>query len=75
MKKYLPVLIFVAITFGPGNEIFAQSKTKKTLFVIVDGISSDSKEKIATPNLDAIAKIGGYTRAHWYLGQQTQCVG
>nr|WP_229254379.1 alkaline phosphatase family protein [Dyadobacter sp. NIV53] len=39
-------------------------KIKKTLFVIVDGISSDSKEKIATPNLDAIAKIGGYTRAH-----------
>jgi hypothetical protein len=46
------------------QSLFAQTKTKKTLFVIVDGISSDSKEKIPTPNLDAIAKVGGYTRAH-----------
>ena len=45
------------------ESVFAQ-KLKKTLFVIVDGISSDSKEKIPTPNLDAIAKVGGYTRAH-----------
>ncbi|MBU1821054.1 MAG: alkaline phosphatase family protein, partial [Bacteroidetes bacterium] len=42
---------------------FAQTKQKKALFVIVDGLSSDVIEKIATPNLDAIAKVGGYTRA------------
>jgi predicted AlkP superfamily pyrophosphatase or phosphodiesterase len=39
--------------------------------VIVDGISSDSKEKIATPHLDAIAKVGGYTRAHVGGGKGT----
>jgi hypothetical protein len=54
--------LFALITFE--NNAFCQTKTKKTLFVIVDGISSDSKEKIPTPNLDAIAKVGGYTRAH-----------
>ncbi|MBX2924789.1 MAG: alkaline phosphatase family protein [Chitinophagaceae bacterium] len=38
--------------------------SKKAIFVIVDGISSDVIEKLNTPNLDAIAKVGGYTRAH-----------
>lgn len=61
--KY-PLLILIVLT----NCFFSVSaiaqKVKKTLFVIVDGISSDTKEKIPTPNLDAIAKVGGYTRAH-----------
>lgn len=39
-------------------------QNKKALFVIVDGISADVIEKLNTPNLDAIAKVGGYTRAH-----------
>ncbi|WP_343065418.1 alkaline phosphatase family protein [Arenibacter arenosicollis] len=34
------------------------------MFVIVDGISADVIEKLDTPNLDAIAKQGGYTRAY-----------
>ncbi|WP_245946390.1 alkaline phosphatase family protein [Arenibacter echinorum] len=34
------------------------------MFVIVDGISADVLDKIETPNLDAIAKKGGYTRAY-----------
>lgn len=42
----------------------AQSKVKKTVFVIVDGISSDALESIARPNLEAISKVGGYTHAH-----------
>ena len=42
----------------------AQERTKKVVFVIVDGISNDVLEKIAKPNLDAIAKEGGYARAH-----------
>jgi predicted AlkP superfamily pyrophosphatase or phosphodiesterase len=50
---------------------FAQTKQKKALFVIVDGISSDVIEKISTPNLDAIAKVGGYTRAYVGGGKGT----
>ncbi len=60
-KQFLNfLLLFISIsTIG-----FAQTpKVNKTLFVIVDGISSDVIEKIKTPNLDAIAKKGGYTRA------------
>lgn len=37
---------------------------KKALFVIVDGIAADVIEQQPTPNLDKIAKVGGYTRAH-----------
>lgn len=44
--------------------IHAQTKTKKALFVIADGIPADVIEKLNTPALDAIAKEGGYTRAH-----------
>jgi predicted AlkP superfamily pyrophosphatase or phosphodiesterase len=37
----------------------AQSRVKKAVFVIVDGISSDALESVARPNLDAISKVGG----------------
>ncbi|KAA3439930.1 alkaline phosphatase family protein [Rufibacter hautae] len=42
----------------------AQSGKKKVVFVIVDGIPADVLEKQHTPNMDKIAAIGGYTRAH-----------
>ncbi|AEI51258.1 alkaline phosphatase family protein [Runella slithyformis] len=46
------------------QSIQAQSATKKALFVIVDGIASDVIETLKLPNLTAIAKEGGYTRAY-----------
>lgn len=39
-------------------------KTKKAVFVIVDGIAADVIETQQTPNLDKIAKQGGYARAY-----------
>ena len=42
----------------------AQKKDTKVIFVIADGISADALEKVETPNLDALAKIGGYSRAY-----------
>ncbi|GAB3327028.1 hypothetical protein GCM10027299_26990 [Larkinella ripae] len=42
----------------------AQKGQKKAVFVIVDGISYEQLKKVATPNLDAIAKVGGMTRAY-----------
>lgn len=56
MKKFAFLFIFFAITIN--------AQTKKVLFVIVDGIPADVVEKIKTPTLDKIAKIGGYRRAY-----------
>lgn len=39
-------------------------KAKKVVFVIVDGIAADVIETQPTPNLDKIAKQGGYARAY-----------
>lgn len=61
---FLAIACCLLFTF-PG---WGQSKPKKSLFVIVDGIPADVIEKQPTPNLDAIAKEGGYARA--YVGGQ-----
>lgn len=52
-----------AVLFSCMAGLQAQN-TKKALFVIVDGIAADVIEQQQTPNLDKIAKVGGYTRAH-----------
>src|SRR4051794_26858804 len=68
MKKILIAFAFLAtLAFSS----YAQSKQKKALFVIVDGIPGDVIEKIAKPNLDIIAKAGGFTRAHVGGGKGT----
>ncbi|MGV3602341.1 MAG: alkaline phosphatase family protein [Dyadobacter fermentans] len=65
MKTRFSFLLGLLLAASLAPKAFSQAaKTKKVVFVIVDGISSDSKEKIATPHLDAIAKVGGYTRAY-----------
>ena len=61
MKKFIIVIALLTAFTHTG---YAQSKHKKALFVIVDGIPGDVIEKIAKPNLDIIAKAGGFTRAH-----------
>ncbi len=42
----------------------AQSRQRKAVFVIADGIPADVIEKVKKPSLDLIGKKGGYTRAH-----------
>ncbi len=37
---------------------------QKVVFVIIDGVEAEVFERVPTPNMDAIAKTGGYTRAH-----------
>ncbi|WP_339870027.1 alkaline phosphatase family protein [uncultured Algoriphagus sp.] len=42
---------------------FAQTNSKKVLFVILDGIPADVIDSVATPNMDKISAIGGFTKA------------
>ena len=41
----------------------AQNNAKKAVFIIVDGVPADVIEKLNLPNLEAIIKTGGYSRA------------
>lgn len=61
-------LLLLATGFFGSHQSRGQSDKRKALFVIVDGIPADVIEKIAKPNLDAIAKEGGFVRA--YVGGQ-----
>lgn len=53
------------IADNTGNEPdIPGKKPKKVVFIIVDGLSADMIENKPTPNLDAVAKKGGYTPAY-----------
>ncbi|GAB2474553.1 alkaline phosphatase family protein [Algoriphagus taiwanensis] len=54
--------LFLLISVFFVDTILAQEK--KAVFIILDGIPAGELEKAQTPNLDAIAKIGGYARAY-----------
>ncbi|HKO80733.1 MAG TPA: hypothetical protein VJU78_10065, partial [Chitinophagaceae bacterium] len=50
-------LVFFSIALS------AQTKTKKAVFVIVDGIPADVIEKLDPPHFKKIASIGGFAKA------------
>jgi len=54
---------FVVLCLFTCKLCVAQNDKNKALFVIVDGISYEQLKKVPTPNLDAIAKAGGISRA------------
>lgn len=68
MKRTSTLFLTLGCYFLLASCSWGQGKPKKALFVIVDGIPADVIEKQPTPNLDAIAKQGGYARA--YVGGQ-----
>ncbi len=53
-------LLFLLLFASVVSSVSAQ----KVVFVIADGIPADVLERVATPNLDAIARQGAYLRAH-----------
>lgn len=59
MKYIFSLLLF--ITFSCTN---TERKTRKVVFVILDGIPADVLEKVVTPNIDGIAARGSYARAY-----------
>src|SRR5438105_5834442 len=61
--KLINFLVLLFIVTCP-SQAFSQHKTRKTVFIIADGIPADVIEKLPVPNLKAIAKAGGYTRSY-----------
>ncbi len=60
VKLLLAGLLLCTTTIYAG----AQTRVKKAVFIIADGIPADVIEKLNTPNLKLIAAQGTYLRAH-----------
>lgn len=60
---YMKYIFILFVTACLTLSAFAQ-RPRKAVFMIVDGIPADVVEKVATPVLDSIAKVGGYVRAY-----------
>ena len=73
--RRLCTLLFLAGTLGL-MLVGCQSgeKKRKTLFVIVDGVTVDNIERIAPATIFDIASVGGYSRGYdswcWKKGYQ-----
>lgn len=59
MKKTVLTLLLLATAF-----VCSEAKTRKTLFVIVDGIPADCIERLKPHTIMDIAEEGGYARAY-----------
>lgn len=57
MKYILNIFLSLTITYC------GFSQQRKAIFVIVDGIPADLIEKLNTPGIDSITRIGGFARA------------
>lgn len=64
MKKTVLIIYSILCLISPSLTAQKITPSKKVIFIILDGISSDALEKVHTPNLDDISKAGGYTRAY-----------
>ncbi|MBQ8098862.1 MAG: alkaline phosphatase family protein [Bacteroidaceae bacterium] len=60
MKRILPLL---TLAFLLASSV-SQAKTRKALFIIVDGIPADNLERLRPPHLFDIAHAGHYSRAY-----------
>lgn len=56
------------------SSVTLSAKTKKAVFIIVDGVPADVIERVNTPVIDDIASVGGYTRSQvgGTVGEVTQ---
>lgn len=58
---YYTFLLFPFILFAQNPD---SNRTKKVVFIIVDGISYDQLQTASTPNIDRISKAGNLTKAY-----------
>jgi predicted AlkP superfamily pyrophosphatase or phosphodiesterase len=68
MRYFLLVPLLFAVTLSLAEE----PKTKKVLFIGLDGTRFDAIEKATTPNLDALMKDGIYSDTCLILGDRYQ---
>jgi len=61
MVSYLRLFFFLIFCFWAETGF---SQEKKVVFIILDGIPATELEEARTPNLDQIAKEGGYARGY-----------
>ncbi|HTN68878.1 MAG TPA: alkaline phosphatase family protein [Dysgonamonadaceae bacterium] len=61
MKKALFCLLFISLFIA-----HAEAKTRKAVFIIVDGVPADQLERLSTPAISEITSKGAY--AHAYTG-------
>lgn len=67
MTRIISISLFSALLFLSSCGVEQEpDKEKKSLFILLDGISADVLEKVDTPHLDDVIDNGSYTRA--YLG-------
>jgi len=59
-------LIFIFSILVAAVSLHAQNKTRKAVFVIIDGVPADLIEKLDMPNFKKVAKEGGF--AHVLVG-------
>jgi predicted AlkP superfamily pyrophosphatase or phosphodiesterase len=59
MIRFIFILLLI-LTF---NNLSAQDKIRKTIFIIADGIPADVIEKLNPPNFKKIAQQGGFAKA------------
>ena len=59
MSRLILLFSFLIAT----SSLHAQNKTRKSIFIIADGIPADVIEKLDLPNFKKIAKEGGFARA------------
>jgi len=62
-RRGITALIWLTLTGLHGPALAEPTPNPKVVFLIVDGIPADVIERVATPHLDAIAKVGAYARA------------
>lgn len=57
-------IMYIALFFFATALHLSAQKTPKAIFVIADGIPTDLIEKLSMPNLKAMCKQGGFTKAY-----------
>ena len=62
-RLFAVALVWLTLTAVNSTAQAEAAPMPKVVFVIVDGIPADVIERVPTPTIDAIARVGGYSRA------------